>query len=44
MAPSLEEPEAAALEAPLRAAPGLIAPEPGSASLYLSAVFYKLTL
>ncbi len=30
MAPSFEEPEAAALEAPLRAAPELVAPEPGT--------------
>lgn len=30
MAPSFEEPEAAALEAPLKAAPKLVAPEPGS--------------
>lgn len=30
MAPSIEEPEAAALEASLRTAPKLVAPEPGS--------------
>jgi hypothetical protein len=30
MAPSFELPEAAALEAPIRAAPKLVAPEPGT--------------